>query len=227
MVLSPRLQAVLDLIASGADQKNILADIGTDHAYLPIVAVEQGICEKAIACDLHPGPLTIASENIREAGLCDKIETRLGNGLAPLSAGEASCIVVAGMGGMRIWGILLEGMEQARAAKKLILQPQHDTVLLRKNLHEARFEIQDERLVKEIVGGKEHFYVIIAACYTGEVTQWTEKEYFLGKFLIEAGGDIFTAYKQREREKIEAYISRIKDNSALKDTHMKLNWLMG
>jgi len=223
--LSPRLQAVLNFIAGNSSQRKVLADIGTDHAYLPIAAVQQGLCADAVACDLHPGPLAIADKNIQEAGLSDKIKTRLGDGLSPLSPGEAHCIVIAGMGGMRILGILLEGMAQARAATQLILQPQHDTVLLRKNLHQAGFEIHDEAMVREIVPGREHFYVIIAAQHTGSVIPWSEQEYLLGKHLLAKGGKDFAAFVNREKAKIEAYISQIRDHKALEDANMRLDLL--
>lgn len=238
MALSPRLQAVLDFVGGYiepcADLINeetiilpikILADIGTDHAYLPIAAMQQRLCSAAIACDLHPGPLSIANHNIREAGLADKIQTRLGDGLSPLSPGEASCIVIAGMGGMRIWGILLEGMAQARQAEGLILQPQHDIVLLRKNLHGAGFEIQDERIVREMVAGREHFYTVVAARYTSGAFLWSDREYFLGKYLIEKGGADFNAFVEREREKIHAYLSQIRDSKSLCDARKRLEWL--
>jgi len=224
--LSPRLQAVLSFCRSlHTPGCGVLADIGTDHAYLPITAVRLGVCEKAIACDLHPGPLAIAEGNIRDAGLAAQIQTRLGNGLAPLAPGESDCITIAGMGGMRIWGIVLEGMEQARAARRLILQPQHDIQLLRKNLHNAGFEIEDELLAHEAVGGKEHFYVVLAAKYTGEVNAWSEREYFLGRFLIKNAGDDFRAYLASEHKKIAKYISSIKDEAALQDAKKRLEWL--
>ena len=218
--LSPRLQAVLDFCSC-----NVLADIGTDHAYLPIAAVGQKICKNAIACDLNPGPLKIAAENISKAGFSGQIQTRLGDGLMPIAPGEADCIVIAGMGGMRIWGILLEGMEQARLAKHLVLQPQHDSVLLRKNLHLAGFEIQDEQLTREKIGGKELFYVVLAAQYTAKITTWTEREYFLGKFLIEAGDENFTAYKKHERDKITAYAAQIREQAGAREIQKRLEWL--
>jgi len=222
--LSPRLQAVLDLCqALHTPDRGILADIGTDHGYLPISAVQNGIFKYAYACDLHPAPLAIAAENIRSAGLTNKIETRLGDGLKPFD--EADCIVIAGMGGMRIWGIINEGMAQAKKAKRLILQPQHDTVLLRKNLHSAGFEIQDERMIHEIVGGKSHFYVVIAARYTGLAEKWTEQEYFLGKFLLASAGEVFSVYKKHERDKIKSYIARINDEASLKNANEHLHWL--
>jgi len=224
--LSPRLQAVLGFCRSLHTRKSgVLADIGTDHAYLPIAAIRHGVCSRAIACDLHPGPLAIAVENIRDAELADKIETRLGDGLVPLIPGESDYIVIAGMGGMRIRNIILEGIKQAQLAKRLVLQPQHDTALLRKSLHEAGFEIEGERLAHEIVSGKEHFYVVLAARYTGEVTTWSEREYFLGKYLIEEASKDFLAYVASEKEKIKKYIASIRNESALADAQKRLQWL--
>ena len=224
--LSPRLQAVLGFCRSlHTPDCGVLADIGTDHAYLPIAAIQHGITQSAIACDLHPGPLQIAEQNILDAGLAGKIETRLGDGLSPLLPGESDCIVIAGMGGMRIKGIILEGLEQAQAAKRLILQPQHDTMLLRKSFHELGFEIEGERLVHEVVSGREHFYIVLAARYSGIVSTWTEREYFLGKFLIEDAGEDFLAFLASEREKIEAYVSLIRDETALLDARKRLGRL--
>jgi len=224
--LSPRLQAVLGFSRSlHTPSCGVLADIGTDHAYLPIAALQHGVASRAIACDIHPGPLNIAAENIRDAGLTEKIETRLGDGLTPLSPGESDCIVIAGMGGMRIRGIILEGIKQAQAAKRLILQPQHDTMLLRKSLHETGFEIEGEQIVRETVSSRELFYVVLAARYTGEITTWNEREYFIGKHLIEEAGETFSAYLACERKKIEAYISSIKDEAALMDAKKRLDWL--
>jgi len=226
LALSPRLQAVLDFCRSlHTPRCGVLADIGTDHAYLPIVAIQHNVCTSAIACDLHPGPLGIANENIQEARLTGKIETRLGDGLAPLLPGESDCIVITGMGGMRIWGIVQEGIEQAQVARRLILQPQHDIVLLRKNMHKAGFEIEDEQLVREVVSGKEHFYVVLAAQYARDVKAWSEREYFLGKFLINKASEDFMAYLDCEREKITSYITSIKDKTALSDAKKRLEWL--
>jgi len=221
--LSQRLQAVMGF-AEKTPHKT-LADIGTDHAYLPIAAVQSGISSAAIACDIHPGPLEIANKNILDAKLTSQIETRLGDGLAPLAPGEADCIVIAGMGGMRIWGILEVGMAQACTAKRLILQPQHDTMLLRKNLHMAGFDIEDECIVREVVAGREHFYVIIATKYTASATRWHEQEYFLGKYLMEKVNADFVAFKNREKEKINAYIAKLTDEKAIEDASQRLSWL--
>jgi len=100
-----RLQTILSRI----EKCETLADIGTDHAYLPIEAVRAGLCERAIACDIVAGPLHIAKKNIRAAQLEHKIDVRLGDGLRPLRENEADCIVIAGMGGMNIIEIFCGG----------------------------------------------------------------------------------------------------------------------
>ena len=103
MILSPRLLKIAKCIDC-----DTLADIGTDHGYIPIFAMNNGLCKKAIACDINKGPLLSAKENIELYNLSDKIETRLSNGLLSLSPMEADTIVIAVMGGLLIRDILTD-----------------------------------------------------------------------------------------------------------------------
>ena len=215
MAISLRLRAVLDLI----NNCDILADIGTDHAYLPIEACNANLCTKAIACDINKGPLDIANVNIATAGLCNCIETRLGDGLKPLNTNEADCIVISGMGGMRIWNILQSEPCKARYAKKLILQPQHDLEELRKKLHGTGYEISTEKLVIE----DSRFYVILLARYIGEVTQWEEQEYFFGRYLSES--EDFMQYLNYHHVKITRYIQSINDYDTRQLAETRLEWI--
>jgi len=212
MVLSLRLQAVLDFLQG----TNVLADIGTDHAYLPIEACKLDLCKTAIACDINKGPLEIANANINAAGLNARIQTRLGDGLKPLNRDEADSIVISGMGGMRIWNILKEETEKARFAKKLILQPQHDLEELRRKLHSEGFTISAEKLVQE----DSRFYIIQLAHYSGDIEAWTPEEYFLGKTLHESPA--FLPYLRHQQDKINRYIHAIHDKTAAK---MQLKWI--
>ena len=107
MQLSKRLQAVADLVTPGSR----LADVGTDHGYVPIWLYEQGIIPSAIAMDLREGPLNRAKENIAVHDLSDGITVRLSDGLEKLLSGEADSIVIAGMGGMLVKKILFPGKE--------------------------------------------------------------------------------------------------------------------
>ena len=214
--VSQRLQAVLELTKNSST----LADIGTDHAYLPILACKNGFCKKAIACDINKGPLEIAAANIKEAGLSNYIETRLGNGLAPLNENEADCVVISGMGGMRIWNILQNEPQKAKFAKKIILQPQHDLEELRKNLHNAGYNITDEKLVRE----DSRFYVVLVASYTNEeIAHWTAREYFLGKYLCESPD--FWEYLHYNKSKIGRYIQSVSGYDTRQLAETRLKWI--
>ena len=152
--LSPRLKTILSFV-----EGDCLADIGTDHGYLPIEACLDNIVKKALACDYYPGPLSKAVINIERFGLADKIETRLGFGLQPVEVGEADSAVISGMGGMKIIEILSASKEVAKNLKMLIVQPQHDIPAVRQYLSDEGFEIFDEVLIVE----KHRKYTVIAA----------------------------------------------------------------
>ena len=153
--LSARLQAVADFVSPGARP----ADIGTDHGYVPVWLVQTGKTPSALAMDLREGPLGRAREHIESAGLGDRIETRLSDGLAALKPGEADSLVIAGMGGLLLVRILEEGKEKLPGIRELVLQPQSEISGVRKFLRENAWRIADEAMVKE--GGK--YYAVIRA----------------------------------------------------------------
>jgi len=152
MMFSPRLKAVLSFVRG-----RCLADIGTDHAFLPIAACLDNVVEKSVACDVSPGPLKIASDNIVGSGLEDRIVTRLGFGLQPLYEGEADCVVISGMGGMNIIEILNNA--KIFSVKRLILQPQRDIPAVRLAVKDLGFCIIGEAIVED----RGRSYTIIAA----------------------------------------------------------------
>ncbi len=142
-MLSERLQCILKY--SGGQT---VADIGTDHAYVPIELIKTGKAQRAIASDVNKGPLDIAGCNIRDEGLDGKIETRLGGGLSVLEKGEADQIIIAGMGGELIQSIIEADKEVALAAE-LILQPMNEQYELRRYLMSSGFEIIKEDIAVE------------------------------------------------------------------------------
>lgn len=144
MQLTPRLQTIYNHITG-----KTLADIGTDHAYLPIALAESDRIKTAIAADLNPGPLQIATENVKKHSLTDKISLRLGDGLAPIAPKEADIILIAGMGGELISKILAAHPETAKSAERLILQPMNAQPELRKWLFENSYTILKEDLATE------------------------------------------------------------------------------
>jgi len=144
MPISARLRTAAELIAFPR-----IADIGTDHAFLPIYAVERGLADAAVACDLSPGSLAKAGRNIAAAGLSGKIRTGLGDGLEPLVLGEAQCAVLAGMGGHLMIGILRRSPEITAGLSQIILQPQNDVPFVRRAVHAMDMLIADEKIVRD------------------------------------------------------------------------------
>lgn len=145
MTIGLRLGAAADFIPSGS----IIADIGTDHAYLPIELVRSGRCPKAIAGDYNKGPCAGARHSVAAANLTDKIDVRLGSGLEILTPGEVDIAIFCGMGGSLIKQLLTDSPAVVKSLKGLILQPQQAYSSLRRYLYEIGWHIADESLVKE------------------------------------------------------------------------------
>lgn len=145
MKLSDRLQSVAGLVTMGSR----LADIGTDHAYVPITLVAEQKIPSAIAMDIKKGPLQIAKEHIDRAGFGQYISVRLSDGLEKLRAGEADSIVIAGMGGRLAVKILSEGAAKLDGVREIILQPQSEIAYVRRYLREHGMRIEMEKMVME------------------------------------------------------------------------------
>ncbi|MBQ7985674.1 MAG: SAM-dependent methyltransferase [Clostridia bacterium] len=138
-MITPRLEMILRHISGKS-----CADIGTDHAYVPIKLWERGI--KVIATDIMPGPLKIAAENVKKQGA--DIELRLGGGLSPIKKGEVDTVIIAGMGGEMIEKILSDDADKTDGVT-FILQPMNRQYELRKFLLENGFYIMEEDLAQE------------------------------------------------------------------------------
>lgn len=145
MKLSPRLKAIADLVPKNSS----VADIGTDHGYIPVYLIKNGICKKVIASDVNPGPLDNAYITIKENLMGSYIDTRLGNGLETLQPNEVDTVIIAGMGGMLIKEILDTNKPITDSIKFFVLQPMNAQDELRKWLINNHFAIEDESLAKE------------------------------------------------------------------------------
>lgn len=141
--LTPRLCLLADWVRPGAR----IADVGTDHAYLPIWLIQSGRVERAIASDLRPGPLERARADAAAYGVLDRLDLRLCSGLDGIRPGEADTIVIAGMGGENIAAILAAAPWTRDGRHTLLLQPMTRSEILRGALAELGFQIQEERLV--------------------------------------------------------------------------------
>lgn len=189
MELSVRLQAVADMVTEGTK----VADVGTDHAYIPIYLVEHDKNPSAIAMDINRGPLRKAEENISSHNLENKIETRLSDGLKQLHLGEADSVVIAGMGGGLVVKIMEEGVLHKKYVKEWILQPQSEISKVRQYLNENGYCIVEENMV--IDEGK--FYPMMRVT-EGTIEEYTQEELCYGKRLLKEKNPILKKFLEKE-----------------------------
>ena len=200
MDISKRIYCICDKI-----EYHTLADIGCDHCYLPVLAIQKGKVSFAIGIDVNKGPLEKARENIIEANLMGKIELRLGYGLSPLKIGECESVVISGMGGILISDIIVKDIEIAKSFKQIILSPQSDVALVRQTLHNNGFCIYTEQMVFD----KGKFYPIIMA-KPGADEPYNDFEYEYGKKLLDNPSEDFIQFIKHLIKKNENIIENIR-----------------
>lgn len=153
--LTPRLKKIANQVSPG----NKVADIGTDHGYIPIYLAQKKISDFVIASDVNEGPIRSANSNIKKYKCDQKIITRLGSGMQTIKPKEVDTVIIAGMGGILITEILEASIQVTKSIKAFILQPMQAQSILRKYLVKNNFKIEKDLLVKE-----EHkIYEIIVA----------------------------------------------------------------
>lgn len=157
MKLDVRLSAVADLIP----QTDTLADIGSDHAYLPVFLLREEIVSRAVITDIRESPLRNSVKNAERAGVSERCSFRLGAGLEPIKAGECEVISICGMGGETIAGILDDGKIVASQTELLVLQPQNNAEMVREKLAALGFGIIEEKMLRD----RHLFYNILTAKY--------------------------------------------------------------
>ena len=165
MLKSVRLDNRIKLCAKMVRRGSRLADIGTDHAYLPAYLCASGKCPSAIAADINPGPLESAKRTIAEAGLQDKIEARLSNGLEKISGDEVDDIVIAGMGGELIARIIGDWSASRSSEKRFVLQPMTKSEYLIFWLRSNGFRLEAQDCCE--AGSK--LYTVLSARYDGSI----------------------------------------------------------
>ncbi len=215
--LNGRLKKIADL----TDKCNTLADVGCDHGYIPVYCIQKSFCNRAIAMDINTGPLERCRENILKYGLEDKIETRLSDGVAGLSYGEADCIVIAGMGGLLIRDILSNGILKIKNGTKLVLQPMLAPLELREYLYNNGFDIKDEYVARE----DNKFYNIIEAQKVEYKPLFDYSDLVVGKNLKKNSNEVFKdyiEYKISVTQKILAGLDKAKNTDiSQKDIYLK------
>ena len=173
--LDNRLKMCASFVRGGSK----LADIGTDHAYLPVWLCRRGVCPSAIAADINAEPLSRGRLTIEAAGMSDRVEARLSDGMKSISADEADDFVLAGMGGELISRILADCPYAKTPGKRFIMQPMTRSELLIRYLCENGWSIVKQDCCE--AGGK--CYTVIAASYTGIRERNDELFFYTGKLL--------------------------------------------
>lgn len=191
--LSPRLALCASLVRPGRK----LADIGTDHAYLPIWLLRNGKLSSALAADINSGPLEAAEKNGKKYGVEEQLSIRLSDGLKEVAPDEAEDIVIAGMGGEVILGIISETEWLKDSDKLLILQPMSSVPELRLGLAHLGFRILEERAVMD--GGK--VYSAFTAAYIGGTLEQELLYPYLG--MLKPGDEATERYVQKVIRELE------------------------
>ena len=204
--LGARLRSALPYLTPGGR----LADIGTDHAYLPIEAVRAGISRQALACDVRRGPLARAEANVRAAGLSDRIGLLLTDGLHGVERFCPDDVLVFGMGGELIVRILSEAPWLRSASVGLILQPMTRAGSLRSWLLASGFSIRGESLTYE-----DQYYQTIYARYGGAREEpYAPEELELGRYILSGGSPLLAGYLGQKLAQLQAVMEGKRRGSA-------------
>ena len=216
--LSKRLAAAASYVIAG----ETAADIGTDHALLPVALVQRGIVPRAVAADVREGPAQAAQRQVSSAGLADRIDVRIGDGLSVLAPGEAGTVVIAGMGGGTIRDILERAGKALEGVRRLVLQPNTGERLVREWLAERDWKLAAETLLEE----DGVYYEVLAAdraVSAGEAVEWNRELYApvpdspvstsaklaMGPYLMREAGPLFFAKWEANLTKLERLLAKI------------------
>lgn len=202
MAVNSRLMKIAGMIQKG----DRVADIGTDHAYLPVFLIREGIASFAYACDVADGPLLNAKANI-ERLKAKNIELRKGDGLNAVKPQEADTFIIAGMGGDLIIKILSDCDWIKNERYELLLQPMTSVEDLHAFLMKNGFEIKEEQAVISA----SRVYSVIKAVYSGNCREVSPKDFYLGKLPCNLGSaeQVYIKRKRRILQKLAEDIKNI------------------
>lgn len=197
--INDRLLTAVTYVREGS----VLADVGTDHAYLPIYLLNSGLISRAIAADINVGPLEKAKENIQKYGYGEEIRTVLCDGLAKINSDDVDDVAIFGMGGELIVKIIDQASWLKNPQKRLILQPMTHPEKLREYLAENGYMIVGEVLSYD--RGK--IYQTICAEYDGEIRSFNEFTLLFGERILNEGSplllDLLISVKNQLHRRIE------------------------
>ncbi|HZK39732.1 MAG TPA: class I SAM-dependent methyltransferase [Clostridia bacterium] len=204
MRLSPRLKMMADMVRPGV----VVADIGTDHAYLPIYLLKKHICSTAIAADIKQGPLENARTSVALANLGSKIDVRLSDGLDRIEAHEAQDIIIAGMGGILIVDLLARTPWLRDGEKRLLLQPMAHAELVREYLCKNGFKILFEQACFD--DGRD--YIALCASFQDSSTQDVDPAYYYTGELPKTGNPAANKHIKRTTKHLTKRVNALTES---------------
>ena len=221
--LPDRLKKIVELVPDS----ETVADIGCDHAYVSIELVLQGKAKRALACDINEGPLSSAKSNIINAGLKDKIETRLSDGLNEVLPHEADTVVIAGMGGLLMEKILQDRLHDFDT---FILSPQSDIEHFRHFLIDNRMIIRDEAMLME--DGKYYTVMTVISPDSSREKEKSaedfnkneqdfyknEEDFIYGGILLRKKDETLHNFLLKEKKRYESILQKTQ-NESIKEAH--------
>ena len=218
MKLTDRLLKIASLVDNGKR----IADIGTDHGYIPVYLLNQNKIQYAILGDVNKGPLENARKEVTRNKLQDKVDLRLGSGIEVLKENEVDEIIIAGMGGMLINNLLKANEKVAHTTEKLILQPMQAPEELRMFLYQNGYKILDEHLVRE----EHRLYEIIVCKYEGLEPQEIDPIYYeIGLKLIENNDPLLNDFIENKIRINQNVLKKLegKERQGIEDKRATLN----
>ena len=212
LILSKRLQALVDLVTSGMS----VVDVGCDHGFVSIALVQQGKSKSVLAMDVRTGPLNAAREHIAEWEMEDYIQTRLSDGLEAYREGEAESAIIAGMGGRLMMGILEDSRAKVDTLSELILQPQSELPAFRHYLYTGGYQVLEEHILLE---EEKYYFLFRVSPLAGEkpeqsrteadFPEWLGEEY--GRGLLIKRDPLLHQYLVREKHLTEEILAKLSE----------------
>ncbi|MFC0014851.1 MULTISPECIES: tRNA (adenine(22)-N(1))-methyltransferase TrmK [Allobacillus] len=203
MELSNRLKQVIEFLPEDVKK---FADIGSDHAYLPCAVCLTRPYVQAIAGEVNRGPYESAQSQVKKMNLQEQIEVRLGNGLEVIEPNEVDTIIIAGMGGSLIRSILESHPEKLEGVTRLILQPNIDASSIREFSLNYGYQLIAERIIND----EGYIYEVLVLEKSDQAQQLSDKEIYLGPFLMKEKNAAFIEKWQHVFEKKQKIIEQIK-----------------
>lgn len=194
-----------------------VADIGCDHAYLPIYLVRENMAPYVIACDINAGPVEKACGNVEDVDLSEQIEVRQGDGLSPVRPGEVQSVVLAGMGGKLMMRILSDGADVLEQVSEIIMEPQSEVSALRHFLQDNGYRIISENMVND----EKKFYPVIKAV-PGQM-HWDKEIYFrYGKILLREENPVLHEFLLIERQYCSELLKELAENEEIPHVFVRM-----